>query len=351
MRRFLLTACLLLPAIAVAQPLRSPFDGAPSRAVAASPGSFVCGPPPPAVRNIEAQPFYSDANFSVVDPARYALNQAAVRPLTEFTRQAASLADLWQRARPSVPEPALCVVRWLDAWARDEALLGRVTNQGGYERKWTLAGLALAWLRVRDAPGVEREAAARITRWFARVANAVKPHYERMSRTDARNNHAYWAGLAVAAAGVAADDRALLEWGIGRARLGIEQIDADGALPLELARASKALHYHLFSTMPLVMTAELAAANGVDLYAERDGALHRLIARTLDGVDNQAWFARRTGQAQDFVGGRITGANLAWVEPYFARFSDRRRQALLDRFRPMSHRWLGGSLTLTYAGR
>jgi poly(beta-D-mannuronate) lyase len=343
-------ALLLLWSGASAQTLRGPFDAAPRGAAGAQSG-FVCPTPPPAVRDIDTRPFYSDANYSVVDPARYAANQASVRPISEFSHQVASMADTWLRARPHFPGPALCAVQFLDAWARADALLGVVTNQGGYERKWALAGLALAWLRLRDAPGIDPAASARIASWFQRLANAVRPHYQRMSRTDARNNHAYWAGLAVAAAGVAADDRALFEWGLGRARLGIEQIDADGALPLEMARASKALHYHLFSTMPLVMTAELGAANGIDLYAERDGALHRLIARTLDGVDDPSWFARRARHTQDFVGGRISGGNLAWIEPYFARFPDRSRAALLTRFRPLTHRWLGGNLTLAYGGR
>lgn len=335
MRRALIAALLLLPTGVSAQ-------------MQSGPSGFVCPSVPPVVRDIQVQPFYSDASYSVVDPARYAANQAAVRPIAEFSRQVATMADVWQRSRPNFPAPALCAAQFLDAWARADALLGAVTNQGGYERKWALAGLALAWLRLRDAGGIDPAATARITAWLQRLAGAVRPHYERMNRTDARNNHAYWAGLAVAAAGVVSDDRSLVEWGIARARIGIEQIDQDGALPLELARQSKALHYHLFSAMPLVMIAELAGVNGVDLYAERGGALHRFVQRTLDGVDDPSWFVQRTGHTQDFVGGQISGGNLAWIEPYFARFPDRQRANLLARFRPMNHRWLGGDLTLAY---
>jgi len=45
---------------------------------------------------------------------------------------------------------------------------------------------------------------------------------------------------------------------------GIDEIAADGTLPLEMGRGQRALHYHLFALAPLVTMAELAAANGED---------------------------------------------------------------------------------------
>lgn len=318
------------------------------------------------VRDIDAQSYYSDSAKSVVDPARFAANRAAVQPLAAFSRRIATLSDTWLRGGSDAVAAAHCAVRVLDHWAAAEALLGRVTNQGGYERKWALAGAALAWLRLRDAPGIDPAAAARITHWLTRLAAAVRPHYEladhergsndranheRPRRTDARNNHAYWAGLAVAAAGVAADDRALIDWGIERARLGIAQIDANGALPLELARGARALHYHLFAALPLVMIAELAAARGIDLYAERGGALHHLLKRTLDGVDDPSWFSAQTGKRQGATGDAPSGGQLAWIEPYFARFPQHKREHLLERYRPLAHRWVGGNLSLVYRPR
>jgi poly(beta-D-mannuronate) lyase len=260
------------------------------------------------------------------------------------------MADRFVRGQPADGAPAHCALAWLDAWARAGALLGQATMQGGFERKWALAGLALAWLELRQAPGLDPAASARVVHWFGALATAMQPAYENQRSTSARNNHAYWAGLAAVATAIATDDRALFDWGIARARLGIAQIAADGTLPLEMARRSKALQYHLFSLAPLVMTAELAAANGVDLYA--DGALHRLARRTLDGVADPAFFVARTGAAQDFTGGGALGRwHLAWIEPYFARFPAERRDDLLARFRPLANSWLGGDTTVTYGAR
>ncbi|MFK5047780.1 alginate lyase family protein, partial [Klebsiella pneumoniae] len=87
---------------------------------------------------------------------------------------------------------------------------------------------------------------------FADLAQAIAQIYNQPKRADNFNNHAYWAGLAVTAAGVAANDRDLFDWGIGKYHLGAGQVTAQGTLPLEMARRGKALHYHLFALTPLV---------------------------------------------------------------------------------------------------
>src|SRR5258708_10779979 len=153
--------------------------------------------------------------------------------------------------------------------------------------------MALVWLRIRDATSLPQTTQAEVPAWFKRVALGVMPPYEdtsSKSRTVPRNNHSAWAGLAVAAAGVAANDHDLLDWGIRRYRLTISQIQEDGTLPLELARARRALHYHLFAAGPVVVLAELAAANGLDLYGAASGAVHRYLARALDGREDSRWF-------------------------------------------------------------
>jgi poly(beta-D-mannuronate) lyase len=249
--------------------------------------------------------------------------------------------------RPAQPAEAARTVEALAVWARARALLGTVNQQGEYEREWTLAGLALAYLRVRDAPGVEAGERISVERWLVKIAEAVQPNYGRANRLSSANNHAYWAGLAVAAAGAAAQNRTLFDWGLGEARIGIAQVRADGFLPLELERKALALHYHLFALAPLVMTAELARANGIDLYKEGDGAIRRLAERTIAGLADPAPFATAAGAVQE-VKRPLRGADLAWAEPYFARFHDRRLAPLLAAARPLRDDRLGGDLTLAF---
>jgi hypothetical protein len=102
---------------------------------------------------------------------------------------------------------------------------------------------------------------------------------------------------------------------------------------------------------PLVLDAELAAANNVDLYGERSGALHRLAASTIAGIGDPGPFDRAAGAPQE-IEGLISGGNLGWLEAYVARFPDRSEAkaaaVYLARLRPAFNRWYGGDATLLY---
>ncbi|HEY4392806.1 MAG TPA: alginate lyase family protein [Polyangia bacterium] len=349
MVRLLLLVAAIGAAVAVPRAsLRGPVDVSARRAAV---GRTLADPPPWSVpspiRDLNGVSYYTDAHHAVADSALKRKNAEAFAPLRAFVAHVITLADGWTVSRPAKPAYAAQVVEALAVWARAGALLGAANRQGEYEREWTLAGLALGYLRVRDAPGLDRGARADVEAWLVKLAELVRPNYERPGRTSAANNHAAWAGLAVAAAGAAAQDRALFDWGLSRARIGIAQVRPDGFLPLELARQARALHYHLFALAPLVMTAELAAANGVDLYEEGDGAIRRLADRVIEGLADPAPFAAAAGAAQE-IKRPPRGADLAWAEPYFARFHDRRLVPLLAAARPLRDDRLGGDLTLAF---
>ena len=331
--------------------LRGPVDAAQRQAAIGKPlARFDCAAPPMPIRDLDVERFYTDANSSIVDPAAYARLQATMRPLRDFNTRTTRMADAYLSSQPANPSPARCLVGWFAHWAGNNALLGRMNGaQAEFERKWILASLALAYLNVREERTLDRGQRATIETWLARLARAVRAYPDSDPRRESsRNNHIYWAGLAVAAAGIAANDRALFEWGIERYRLGIAQIGPDGVLPLELRRASKARHYHVFSLMPLVMLAELGLANGLDLYGERDGAIHRLARLVIDGLADDGVFQRLTGQAQDWTGGAFNGGMIAWGEAYHARFPNPALDLLMARHRPLRQPWLGGDMTIAF---
>ncbi len=341
---------LLVALVTVSSPgpaLRGPVDVAARRAVIGRP----LPPAPPAplgppIRDLTGVSYYLDTSRSSADPTRKRQNEAAFAPLRAYVAQVIDLADGWMESRPADPVYASRAVDALATWARAGALLGKVNQQGSYERVWTLAGVALAYLKVRDAPDVEPAARAAVDAWLVKVAEAVKPGDGRPGRMSDANNHADWAALAVAAAGAAGRDRALYDWGLAHGRGGMAQIRPDGFMPLELARGPMALHYHLFALAPLIMLAELGEANGVDLYAEDHGALGRLASRVIDGLRDPASFAAAAGVAQQVRPAR--GPDLAWAEPYYARFHDRRLIPLLAPARPLRDDRLGGNLTAAF---
>ncbi|HVV52765.1 MAG TPA: poly(beta-D-mannuronate) lyase, partial [Polyangia bacterium] len=87
--------------------------------------------------------------------------------------------------------------------------------------------------------------------------------------------------------------------------------------------------------------------NGVDLYKEGGGAIRRLADRVIAGLADPAPFAAAAGAPQE-LRRPPRGADLAWAEPYFARFHDRRLAPLLAAARPLRDDRLGGDLTLGF---
>jgi poly(beta-D-mannuronate) lyase len=342
------SAAVVTAAAPTPAPLRGPIDVAARRAAIGR-----AMPPParativPPVRDLLGVSYYTDARHSVADPVLKSRNEAAFAPLRAFVADVLDLASGWMESRPSNPAYATGALEALAVWARAGALLGAVNQQGTYEREWTLGSLALAYLSVRDAPGLDPAARVTVEAWLVKLAEAVRPAYAHTGRASSANNHAYWAGLAVGATGAATQNRALYAWGLAEGRIGIAQIRPDGFLPLELDRGSRALHYHLFALAPLVLLAELGRANGVDLYKEGDGAIGRLADRVIEGWRDPAAFVAAAGAAQE-VKLPPRGADLAWAEPYFARFHDRRLGPLLAAARPLRDDRLGGDMTLAF---
>ena len=328
---------------------KSPFDVEARRALIGKPqGRFTCPATSAPVSDVLVEFFYSDirSTASTLDPVLYAAREEAVKPLTWFLDAVTRSTDRWQIAQPVQTEAARCALAILDAWASADAMLGRVTMQGGFERKWTLGGMALAYLRLRSAPDIDPAAAARIEAWMGRLGRAVKAEYDRPGYIV--NNHLYWAALATASSAIVTGDRVLFDWAIAKARYGLSQVESDGTLPLEVRRASKALQYHNLSVLALVVVAEIAAANGIDLYGKPGGPLHRLVTRVITDLDDPAYMVRLTGKAQDWVGGPLNGWHVGWAEIWYARFGDPAVLPLLRRYRPMHNSWLGGNMTISF---
>jgi poly(beta-D-mannuronate) lyase len=349
-RHAVVLASVLVASCAEARPgrLRAPFDVEARRAVAGAALPEARPPTPIApVRDVIGVHYYIDAANSIIDENLLLQNERAFATLRAYERGVVALANGWVRSRPARASYAVLALDALDAWARADALLGASNRQGGHERKWSLAALALAYLEIRDAPGLAVEPRRRVVAWLSRIAGVVV--LENDGPPVVMNNHAYWAGLAVALAAVAADDHRLFAWGMERARMGLAQVQPDGTLPLEMARRKRALHYHAFAAAALVLLAELAAANGITLYDENDRALQRLVERVVTGYVDARVFADRAGAVQD-VTGPPTGGELAWAEVYCARFDEPTLAAWIAGARPLEDPRLG-DLTLLFGRR
>jgi len=317
-------AVLLWAAVAVvaarAETLRSPWDDVH---VALTDAPYSCPAPPPFAKSLEVQGYYSDAHHSVVDPAKQAAEREATEAPTHLGQWATEAADAYLTKGSRAA--AQCVYTLMDAAAQAKAWTDTMsTSQGSYEQKWLLAGVSVAYLKVHGTGVGTADQEKAIKKWLNDVAHRAMEYVDgKKSKpdSDAWNNHRYWAGYAVAAAGVAIGDKEDFQFGVEAYKAGVDQITPDGALPRELARAGRALHYHLYALAPLVMMAELAEANGIDLYSQDHGAIHRLVRLCAAGLANPDIFAKATGVPQEAMED-ISGAAIGWAVPWVKRFPD-----------------------------
>lgn len=335
------------------EPLRSPWDLHP---IALAGDSYTCPAMPQLPHDFGTNSYYTDAQHSVPDPALKKKYEDSVAGINDFSRAVVKAADAYQTTGSH--DAALCVIDSLDAAAKAKALTGTMsTSQAYYVQKWNLAAWSVAYLKVRNAETLayaKNPAAARIsaeqtreiTSWLKKLAESSRDYVEEkrhMSRhpNDSDNNHAYWAGFAVAAAAIAINDRKLFDWGVDEYRRGVREIKDDGTLPNEMARRQMALHYHLYSLAPLIMLAELGETNGVPMYAERKFAIKRLVDRCVLGLEDASFFQQRTGVAQ--VGaGQVDPWEIGWGQPYSRRFPDSRITELMGKAERLNYTMLGG---------
>lgn len=293
-----------------------------------------CPAIPPPVRDLSLKRYYSDSIGSDVDPAKKAAHVRATAPLKTFVEHAAAYADKALRGRGAPQTSAACGLGWIKAWADSGAYLGTIDGkQAQAQRRWDLAGIALSYLKLKQWATPEDRAV--INPWLIKVADAARADFD--DTGVKRNNHWYWMGLGFGAVGLAAESDTHWQMAKGVMADASRDISGDGSLPLELARGARALHYHAFALMPLVTLAELAASKGEDFYTLGDGALHRLVAKTVAGLNEPGVFDKFAGVAQE----RPVKSHAGWIALYRARFPERIKVAPPQ---PSSHRWLGGDV-------
>lgn len=298
-----------------------------------------CPEPFEPVYGIEGTTYYKDDAKSVPDPERKKADRAAAAPLQAF--EAAVLDQSDHYLATGSKEAAQCAIGLLKHWAAEGALLGEFNRQGDAHRRWGLVGLSIAFLVARQSADIDPAEAAKIGAWLGMVGRRVQDGYP---HSRLQNNHLYWAAAAAVTSGIAANDRPLFDWGVASARIGIEQISADGVLPLEVKRGAKALGYHSFALTGLVLVAEFAGPNGVDLYAESNAALSRLANLVLANMNDSSQIDRLAGAAQEEPEEGMR--RLTWAEPYYARTKDPRLGAYLAKARPITYRHLGNTTLL-----
>lgn len=329
----LTVVCLAWPSLAGAQTVRDPnasFLDVPARreelrevdnprlkaalaALRPCPGQT---PAPPRGRNVDTRGPYEAMEWAVT---------------TAATRYVAT-GDLAE---------AQCVLDLLGAWAGAGALLDyarQESQQTWLNVQWAAAAAALSLSVARTTGALDQEKLRDITDWLARVAEhhlSQVPDNPAPSETWVRNHHAYWRGLLATSVGVVARDGALFRLGLRTFGAAVAELDDAGRWPLERTAEGQDLRTHNLALQPLILIAELAVRQGIDLYGvkQRGHSIHDAVRVVLDAPESQLDHSFKPGSG-----------DLAWAEFYVRRFPESPGKLLLSV--PLFNRRLGGGATV-----
>jgi len=316
-----LSTLFVCSAFANAAPARllSPWDG---HAVTLTNAPYACAAIDHVAPDLTTDGFYrlDDPTHSIIDPVRQAAYNASANPVKFAGQAIVKSADDFRTTGSRAA--AACTMTRVLTMAREKSLTGHMSSsQAYYVQGWVAGAIAIAYLKVREASNVTPEQATLIGNWLHSIGQQTRDYYDQHTKSGKGNNHLYWAGVQLAATGVAANNRSDYDWGLATYDNGVNQIQPDGSLPLEMARGARALHYHLYAIAPLVLLAEFGEANHQDFYAHNHSAIHRLIKFSIDGVADPAPFAKATGVQQEAVK-RPSGDQIGWAPPSARRFPD-----------------------------
>jgi poly(beta-D-mannuronate) lyase len=216
----------------------------------------VAAPPTPIV----IPQHYFNGSHGPTNPAE----AAATRVYGQFENRIT--AGMNQYVATGSHEEAKCALDQIDTWRQANALMDydpRVSSQAWYQVEWTLSSAAIVESVLVNDPALDRNTLAHINAWLDSAAHKMIG-FERP--TENLNNHHYWRAVGAIATGVLNSDDSLFQYAITAYKGAIDELDANGALPREMARHERASHYQTFALQPLVPLAEFAARQHVNLY-------------------------------------------------------------------------------------
>ena len=294
-------------------------------------------------RDLTTDGFYrlDDPTHSIIDPQRQEAYQRSSDPVKKTGKAIVEAADAFRKTGSRAA--ARCVIDRIFQLAQAGSLTGSMSsNQAFYVQGWVAGAIAIAYLKVRDSGLASPQENSAIAAWLLQIDGQTRGYYDhRRQSSDGQNNHFYWAGLESAAIGTVANDSNAFMWGVRAYKEGTGSIRPDGTLPLEMKRGARALHYHLYALAPLVLLAEFGSANGIDLYAEHDGAIHRLVRKSISGLMDPGPFEKATGVPQE-VSKVPGGDQIGWAPPYLRRFPDANATRMVTGAANLSVYYLGG---------
>ncbi|NRA83139.1 MAG: alginate lyase family protein [Gammaproteobacteria bacterium] len=235
----------------------------------------------------ESSSIYKDTPCRcIIDPQKKAIYDNEIAILRNYSKTLVKLADLYSKTPRENPEIAQCAQRHITHWSETGAMTGDHLSHVGYQKAGEILGVvAQTFNKIKHAEGIELPTSGTATyEWMRQLSDSVLYFYDNLAGPNTRNNnHRYWDSFYLGSAAVVMNDHDLFNWAQQGLTIGLEQIQADGTLPLEMARGSKAYRYHLYAVAPLVGLSQLMLRNQGSMspsyspYQYNQGALANLI--------------------------------------------------------------------------
>ena len=210
-------------------------------------------------------PHYISGGHGPINPAE----APATRPYNDFEHRVSAGMNQWLVTANK--DEAQCAQQQIDTWAQAGTLLDydpKESSQAWFQVEWTLSSIAISESVLVNEPSLDtapyKDIVKRDIQWMNKVAHRTMAFDKAGKQT---NNHHYWRGLAAVSVGVISSDNDLFTWGIGVYKQGIDELDQRGALPQEMARHERAIHYQSFALQPLTPLASFAERQNVHLYS------------------------------------------------------------------------------------
>lgn len=230
------------------------------------------------------------------------------------------------------------IVELVAKWAEADALEpgAKRSNKRWDDTSWIanslLRNFVFAYADARKLTTVDPVEDAKILDWMKRRIDQY--HYNipsgnegEVSYTEA-GNHALANMMSAMVFGSLVGDRSMMEDAFASWRVAMGYMRDDGSLPTETRRGARSLQYTNFQIAQLISTAEVAKAQGIDLYAEMsaDKSIPKAVGFLLDAYEDfdkvRGYAKYNEGSPGDYHIPYIIQMHFGWLPTYFARFGE-----------------------------
>ena len=281
----------------------------------------VCRPLPSLPHKVSSIAFYTDSKGSVVDPVLYQRFVELRRVVVDEEEYLATQSTRYIQANPTARVAiAQCLRSHLVKFAKDDAFTGSDDIRGGGAVRLMSVTPLLTYLLIRDAGGIEPKNHEELRAWILRLMDRLLS-LENEFKYD--NNIEDWTAAAFALGAVALNRHELLDHAVAVAERKSRMVDADGFLPLEMARGRMAVEYSLSATQALSIIVSVEEANGRDILSELIGdGLVRMMRRMVLVINDPTSFLRFTDTSEAIAKEHFDRQNMGWLEIYYRKTND-----------------------------